>query len=506
MAENTDGDSNPNKEDQILDAIISDTNQSLLDNTTESATVPNIENQVQQNNEQLQNSDTSNENSQNPHNGNEPNDNENPNITEIQNQMTNIINQISDAIGGNSSAANETKNIAEDPNIMDDSLVKPFADIVSKITIIDGSEENEQIPQDTFSMTEATSAKPASAILVDETNEIEQSKPKPRPSKRKQVVEDDEDDEVQYTDEQLQEAYEEFKKTKALPTYLMRDSLLEYARRQSLQFMVNEDYDAAYQNDLSVNDLLLEYSKDSGGYTTETITRNLEARIQEAQKQRQLANEKYKQKIAQLKENEQKKLDQLVEEHEQERRHFEYSCQQPEFIQRFSKPSKKLLQMRRIQKSLALAHKFEEAKEVKIEADQLQKHETVEAKRNAVYCIKKSYATLLEKQNLQLECAKENADRKVRALEEKLEKENSINRLLTRQLELKLKETKSKKPCSLPPLNANGAKKAPSRSTLKQMAVFKSTQQVSQLNVRLNNIQKIVGTMRLSFTKPVKIV
>ncbi|OHT16947.1 hypothetical protein TRFO_12838 [Tritrichomonas foetus] len=492
--------------------------------------------------------DDSNENQANADEKGEPAENQsdpakaNPPLDEatskLKDDITNAIDKIANSIDNSEEQASDKEN-----ENLSDCLSAPLASVISKIQVDDTQDDNEgnsegnneandeenddegNLSKITFGMTEAITAKPISPppeksgendeneSNYDNNNESnnndtysegnESQRKSTKRSRRKAAEEDEEI--VQYSDEQLNEAYEEFKKRKQLPPYLMRDAVLDYARRQSLQFMVDENYDAAYKNDLSVNDLLLEYSKDSGGYNTETITRNLEARIEMAQQQRQKSNEKYQSRIQMMKEYEQQKLHQLEDLQEEERKQFEASCQKPEFLQKFSKPSTKLLQIRKIQKSLALAHKFEEAKDVKSEADQMQKAETVQAQRRAIEYIRSSYAQLLEKHQQQLECATENGKRKIRALEEQLNRENLANRNLIRQLELRLKETKTKKGSCLPPLNSSGCKKPPSKSAMKQLAKYRHTQQITMLEVKLTNIQKIVGNVKPA-TKPVKIM
>lgn len=303
-----------------------------------------------------------------------------------------------------------------------------------------------------------------------------------------------------YTDEELEEAYRLFIKKKELPAFLMRDSVLDYARRQSLKHMVVEDYDSAFKNDLIVNNLLLEYSRDSGGFVTDTAARNIESRIASAQKQKQYTNQQYHQRLNEMKEREQTKLQNLMDTQEQERVQFEANCTKPEFLQKFSKPSTRLLQMRKIQRQLAIAHEFEKAKMVKLQADQLQRDETAVAKRRAVECIKKNYAQLLERQQTQLECAKQNSDRKIMALENQMEKELEANRNLARGLESKLQETKQKKSC-LPPLQASPAKAQP-KGAFHQMQTFKKKEEVTQLNLNLTNIHNLMSTIKPPTSKP----
>lgn len=488
------------------------------------------------------NSSNNNNNKQNDNNSsNNKNDNQSDknssNNNNIQESLSNLVNNIANsvdnmeaqdssegsAIEDNKIEAETKKHLQkkEEPNTenkLNLEVSLPLEDIVSKIKVNDGYPEdgnNSEMLKETFGMTEALMAKPMESseqasedeqIDKNDGNDSNDSSNKSK-QKKKQIQNPDDDEEniVQYSDEQLDEAFELFKKDKTLPPFLMRDAVIDYARRQSLQFMVDENYDAAYNNDITVNDLLLEYSRDCGGYTTESITRNLESRIEMAKEQRQASNQKYQKRISLLKENEQKKLQQLIEIQACERKQFELDCQSPEFLQRFSKPSKKLLQVRKIQKALALAHKFDEAKTIKMEGDVLQRSETLQAKRCAIRYIKSSYQKLLEKQQHQLDCAAENRDRKIRALLGQLERENIANQKLTKQLEQRLKESKSKKASSLPPLTSNGVKKAPSKSTLRQLADYKSTQRISMLNVKLTNIQKIVGNVKPSM-KPIKIV
>ena len=52
-------------------------------------------------------------------------------------------------------------------------------------------------------------------------------------------------------------------KRKTLPEKPMRYCVLDFARRKSLHLVIDENYYVAYKNDL-----LLEYSKDTGGDNT----------------------------------------------------------------------------------------------------------------------------------------------------------------------------------------------------------------------------------------------
>ena len=195
------------------------------------------------------------------------------NINEVVSKIVNSINDTTEnkslttednlSKESDANASEDTKDSnknQQDKTINGDNMSGILNEIVSKIKVVDGYEDdipNEEISKETFGMTEATEAKPISSTESENDNPEEtqnQENNNKKSKKKKQAQESDDDDEniVQYTDEQLSEAFEQFKQDKTIPPFLMRDAILDYARRQSLQFMVDENYDAAYKNDLSM--------------------------------------------------------------------------------------------------------------------------------------------------------------------------------------------------------------------------------------------------------------
>lgn len=363
-------------------------------------------------------------------------------------------------------------------------------------------------------------------------------------SKHDSSIDNDDDLEVQYTDEQLERAYNEFKTRNILPSFLMRNQLLEYARRISLKFIVDEDYDKAKENDKDVDNLLRAYKNDgyngfsdynySSTESWSSIKTNLEARLETAKKQQISNNIKFKDRISCLKNEEERKLEELEKIHEKERQYFIESCSNSSFLYRFSKPSSKLLQMRQLQKNLAIQHKFNEAKEIKIEADELQRKETKEARLRASECVKKLYKMLIQKQFNQNKCIIENYERKRNMIEENFQKEIEVNKNLTNLLEIRINEMNQKissntnpllnssvffnsgklsnslnysakkkgkaasinqsfsSPSStLPPLNSNYSSIYAKNIKRKREMIDQARKISSKLNVKLTNVQKI---------------
>jgi hypothetical protein len=324
------------------------------------------------------------------------------------------------------------------------------------------------------------------------------------PKKKKRVR--DVETPVVFSNQELEAAYEEFKREKTLPSFLMKDAILDYGRRISVGFMVEEQYDSAYENDAVVNDLLLAFSKDSGGYNTGAIASYLESRLQIVREQRTSTQQKFDEQISAMKERQQKKIEKIMQLQGYEREQFEINCTKPEFLLKFSKPSTELLQIRKIQKGLALAHKFEEAKAVKLKGDRMQYQETQIAQARAAQHIRIAFAQLLEKHRQQLACAIENGQRKIKLIEENFERENEANMNVARQLKIRLQETKSKKASALPPLQASGSKTGASELTATQLRRFKKAGNVARLDVQLTNVKGIIARQSPPTAKTVKIV
>lgn len=442
------------------------------------------------------------------------------------------------------------------PIIADDILSTPIAHIVSQIKIEDESDDyneshyddlkqiNEnKIEANTFEMTEVSNSKQANIDTdYDKKNLTSFSKC------NDSIINDTDDFDIQFTDDQLSQAYEEFKIKNILPSYLMRDPLLEYARRISLQFIIDEDYDKAKENDKHVNNLIKLYKDD--GYNSfydnylsieswSNLKTNLESRLEIAKNQQKENNRKFIERSLELKKDQEKKLFELDRLHEEERQKFIESCSSSSFLHRFSKPSSHLLQLRHLQKQLAIQHNFNEAKKIKIEADKLQLKETKEARLKASDCVRKLYKMIIERQMMQKQCVIDNTIRKTSALEENFNLQNNANKNLTNQLEMRINEMtikinsnpslskvstfsarqfaplNSSSPCNikskylksgnitsstsstLPPLNANPFRSSVLSNNLKRKReMISQAQKVSKLDVRLNDVQKIFVNVR----------
>lgn len=304
-------------------------------------------------------------------------------------------------------------------------------------------------------------------------------------SEKEKESEQEEDEVPTYTDEELEEALKLFKSSKTLPPVLMKDSIIDYAKRRSLEFLAAEDYDSAEKMDQVVADLYRAYHGDQGNFDVSSITKTIESRIESVKSQRQQYRAAMEQKMKELKAKEETKLAKLLEIHEQEKAALVNECQSREFLARFSKPSAKLLQLKEAQKKLALAHDFEGAKNAKALADKLMENETKEAQKRAMDSVKLRYEEILEKQQKEVNCQRQRSDRKVAAIESSLEKSDEASAKVIRQLEMKLKEAKVPKRMMYSP-GASPTKGKPPMTASREAAKIRNRTEAPQLDIKIN--------------------
>ena len=314
-------------------------------------------------------------------------------------------------------------------------------------------------------------------------NEIETSKKSSKETTSSVIV---------FNDEDVVNAFQEYKKSKTIPPLYMRDAIIRHIHDLSAAAIEAEDYDLGEQLDKDLNNLIrafnLELSK-----ANSVIPSELESRREEVKKQMAEVETEWEQKIKQLKSSEQKKIEELEAKQAQERLEFEARCQAPDFLQKFTKPSSRLLQLWKLQKALALQHDFEGAKEMKAKAEALQKQETIEAQKRAIASVKQNYEMLVIKQQRELDCAVANGKRKVSQMRGEMKKDLENKEKLNKQVEIKMKEWRPPlKKSNLPPLareiQSPQGRRVGSRSRSRQQEPT-----VTALDVKITNIRSVLG-------------
>jgi hypothetical protein len=220
-----------------------------------------------------------------------------------------------------------------------------------------------------------------------------------------------------YTDEDLTEAFTAFQNDGAVPPGAMQVPLTTFAHSMMYERIENEDYDTAQTIEKTLCALSSAFQRTQVENQADVHERHLENRLLGVKKKQNTCDAIWEQRIADFKSSSARKLQLIQERHEIERKQFERECQSSEFLQRFTKPSSQLLQLWKLQKTLAQQHQFEEAKQVKKEAEDRQKQEAIEAEKRATQSIHQIYAKMVLRQNRELECAEACDTRKLKQME-----------------------------------------------------------------------------------------
>jgi hypothetical protein len=348
-----------------------------------------------------------------------------------------------------------------------------------------------------------------SGIEVTESPAAEEEEA-PEPASEK-ADEDDEDEPqkkvpklvpiCRFSLEELKDAFDRFMKTKALPGADIRPSVVDYARKQNLFQLMQEDYDAAQRIEDGIEVLMESLRDDYAAYDCELQQQMLRDKMALAEEKHRDIQEEYADRIARFKERENSDYEQLLHKHEQARIAFEAEWSRPEAVVAFNKPSVTLLQVRRMQKALAISRHFAQAKQIKVAADVQQKEETALANRRARDTMKVEYAQLLRRQEREVECFLDNSRRQFITLEAERDARLKANDNMRNQLENRSKWRKHpRRPTvTLPQVGARyEPKQIPGLITTRtrsQFATFKKAAEKTRLDVSLGDVTKITKPM-----------
>lgn len=307
----------------------------------------------------------------------------------------------------------------------------------------------------------------------------------------------EQDHQIGYSDEELSAAFRKFQEKHRLPPPEMRGDVLSFASSLCEQAIDDEDYDLAEKLEHDVTEYKRMCREASADPSDDWQLKNAETRLEEVRQKQAMCEYEWEQRIADLKQREQAKIEEIERKQEEERQAFEAKCQTPEFLQRFTKPSAALRQLWRLQKGLALQHNFEGAKEVKQRAEELQRQETEEAQKRAMKSIQRNYEKLIVKQKREIECANANTVRKVQQMEVERTKDKEVKEKLNRQVESRLKERRQPlKKSTLPPLSANSREATPSYMTrrARNRGNLQADAPSQALDIKIPNIKAVIGT------------
>ena len=211
---------------------------------------------------------------------------------------------------------------------------------------------------------------------------------------------------TQFSEEELEEKLKRFIKTKGksyqkLPSE-MRSPLFQHIVRRRVDAIDKQNYDEGDQLITAQEKLRRLINKDlielSNNYEKDALKKRLKD-IKELLKDEMYQWDKNLQDIEKkLKEEE----DQIIKKQKEELKDFTAFWEDPKHFHEFNKASPYLLQLRRVEKNLALQGDFQGAKQMKKRVEELEKAETLAAQQKATKGMEQAYEDLRRKHQNQL--------------------------------------------------------------------------------------------------------
>ena len=196
-----------------------------------------------------------------------------------------------------------------------------------------------------------------------------------------------------------------------IPPVQFHPQIKQLLTKQSLLAIAKTDYDFASKCEEAKKLLGNIYEDDLNTSRKIHLKENYDFRLNNLIEQLSKLNKEWDSIFKTFWEEQKQKKYELENKHKNEQIEFEQLWDDPNTFLPFNKPSPQLLQLRKIQKKLAMAKSFDQAKIIKIQADELQNKETEEAEKRALENMENSQLILIDKHRKEIECFNEKEKR-----------------------------------------------------------------------------------------------
>jgi len=253
------------------------------------------------------------------------------------------------------------------------------------------------------------------------------------------------DDEASPSDEVLESYLDIAIKERKLPKRITWDPLVDYARKRSVAYLLNEEYDMASKCDSVIVFIHQSLINECWLDECSRISEEFKKKLQFVHSKGESIIVKESAGIEKINAEHNEKLGSLKKKNEMDLESFVKKWSDPKSLLPFSKPSPQLLQFRKMQKSMALSRHFEKAKEYKAICEEMEKLEAIEATQKASRAMTIAYSALIEQQEKELSCLVDNTNRKIAKVKLRHEKELDVNTKLMKHIETKASSSKPPK-------------------------------------------------------------
>lgn len=225
-----------------------------------------------------------------------------------------------------------------------------------------------------------------------------------------------------YSDEELQKAIDDLLKNNKPPEDDMVPALRRYIESEMTEAALNQKYEYGLQLEKATNILNQVTATDPVAIKSENKRREAEERHATAKEKYDSSVKEWEDRISQYRQEQEKRISELEQEHKRQMNEFEEQWSKPENMLEYNKPSPQLIRLRTTEQNLALQKNFERAKDVKLQADRLQKEEQAEAQKRAVVDMRLAYEALDMRQRREMECLLQHTQSTIELMERERDK------------------------------------------------------------------------------------
>ena len=246
------------------------------------------------------------------------------------------------------------------------------------------------------------------------------------------------------TENEINAALNEMISKGTCPPEYMHPHIFTSLNRRRVDAICKSDYDEAEKMD-KISEMLTQSIKNSQINTNNQMKGEiLYERFCKINENIQEINDRYDRKKEALMSEASKRKQEATDKYNNTEKEIRDKFQNPEYLQKYGKPSYHLSELREQEREYAMQRKYKEAREVKTEADEIERQETEVAQEK-----------ISKQETLELEMNYKNYQKELQLIELRLNQQVSLNESdrerELRPLEAALKQIRSKKP-SLPPL------------------------------------------------------
>ncbi|OHS94268.1 hypothetical protein TRFO_39536 [Tritrichomonas foetus] len=233
-------------------------------------------------------------------------------------------------------------------------------------------------------------------------------------------------------DLQLSTLLRNFEKKGKIPEEVeMRPRLVQYLQREKVNNIVRQKYDIAQKYHNLTNKLLTVMTKNAKKVEFSQKVTSVEEKVDETEARIKELNRETKSLIREEKEKQNKRRLAIKVNHSTELEEFEAKWNDPEYLRIFEKPSSRLLQLKKMERSMVLSKMYDKAAVVHQKIKEAEKAESSESQLRAIFEMKKQQKKILMKQKQELDVFEQHCER-------------NIN-LIQRNQEIKMKSILSRK-------------------------------------------------------------